>query len=92
MSMRAAILEAYGKPLAVESIEIPGPDPDGIVVEVEACGICRSDWHAWQGHGEWADDQAPLGQVLGHEPAGVVSAVGEQVKRDRGRRSRSRPV
>jgi alcohol dehydrogenase len=80
MSMRAAILEAYGKPLAVESIEIPEPDPDGVVVEVEACGICRSDWHAWQGHGEWADDQAPLGQVLGHEPAGVVSAVGEQVK------------
>ena len=80
MSMRAAVLEAYGEPLAIESVAIPDPDPDGIVVEVEACGICRSDWHAWQGHGEWANDQAPLGQVLGHEPAGTVVEVGTQVE------------
>jgi len=79
MSMRAAVLEDYGEPLSIESIEVPEPTPDGIVVEVEACGICRSDWHAWQGHGEWADDQAPLGQVLGHEPAGRVVEIGAQV-------------
>ena len=80
MSMRAAVLEAYGEPLSIESVEVPDPTPDGIVVEVEACGICRSDWHAWQGHGEWADDQAPLGQVLGHEPAGEVVETGVQVE------------
>ena len=79
MSMRAAVLEEYGEPLAIESLDVPEPDPDGIVLEVEACGICRSDWHAWQGHGEWADDQAPLGQVLGHEPAGEVVQIGERV-------------
>jgi alcohol dehydrogenase len=81
MGMRAAVLTEYGEPLSIESVERPEPDLDGIVVEVDACGICRSDWHAWQGHGEWADDQAPLGQVLGHEPAGEVVEVGSRVER-----------
>jgi len=78
--MRAAVLEAYGEPLAVESLERPEPAPHGVVVDVEACGVCRSDWHAWQGHGEWADDRVPIGQVLGHEPAGRIAAVGDRVE------------
>ena len=78
--MRAAVLKEYGEPLAIESVAPPEPDPEGIVVEVEACGICRSDWHAWRGHGEWADDRVPLGQILGHEPAGRVREVGERVE------------
>jgi alcohol dehydrogenase len=77
--MRALVLEAYGEPLAEREVPDPEPDPDGAVVAVEACGICRSDWHAWQGHGEWADDQVPIGQILGHEPAGRIVAVGDQV-------------
>ena len=77
--MRAAVLEAYGEPLAVWDRDPPTPDPDGAVVAVEACGVCRSDWHAWQGHGDWADDDVPIGQVLGHEPAGRVVATGDQV-------------
>ncbi|WP_323676230.1 alcohol dehydrogenase catalytic domain-containing protein [Halorubellus sp. PRR65] len=77
--MRAAVLEAYGEPLRIDSIPRPEADPHGVVVDVEACGVCRSDWHSWQGHGEWADDQVPIGQVLGHEPAGVVASVGERV-------------
>ncbi|GCF14160.1 alcohol dehydrogenase [Haloarcula mannanilytica] len=77
--MRAAVLEAYGEPLGVRDRDPPTPDPDGAVVAVEACGICRSDWHAWQGHGDWADDDVPLGQVLGHEPAGRVVATGDRV-------------
>ncbi|MDT3433558.1 zinc-dependent alcohol dehydrogenase family protein [Haloarcula sp. 1CSR25-25] len=77
--MRAAVLEAYGEPLAIRDRDAPTPGPDGAVVEVEACGICRSDWHAWQGHGDWADDDVPLGQVLGHEPAGRVVATGDRV-------------
>jgi alcohol dehydrogenase len=79
--MRAAVLEAYGEPLSIESVEPPEPEPHGVVVDVDACGICRSDWHAWQGHGEWADDRVPLGQILGHEPAGTVASVGERVDR-----------
>ena len=77
--MNAAVLKAYGEPLEIEEIDAPEPEPDGAVIEVEACGICRSDWHAWMGHGEWNDDQVPEGQVLGHEPAGRVVAVGERV-------------
>jgi alcohol dehydrogenase len=79
--MRAAILREYGEPLAVRDVPAPDPGPDGAVVRVEACGVCRSDWHAWMGHGEWADDRVPRGQVLGHEPAGEVIAVGRSVDR-----------
>jgi D-arabinose 1-dehydrogenase-like Zn-dependent alcohol dehydrogenase len=56
------------------------PDPacpaDGVVVRVGATGVCRSDWHAWQGH-----DPVPLPHVGGHELAGVVAQVGPGVRR-----------
>ena len=77
--MRAAVLAEYGEPLDVREIDDPEPASHGVVVEVDACGICRSDWHAWRGHGEWADDRVPLGQVLGHEPAGEIVEVGREV-------------
>jgi alcohol dehydrogenase len=79
--MRAAILREYGEPLAIRELPDPDPGPDGAVVRVDACGVCRSDWHAWKGHGEWADDRVSRGQVLGHEPAGEVVAVGSAVDR-----------
>jgi len=78
--MRAAVLEDHGEPLSVKDVEKPDPDPDGVVVETEACGICRSDWHAWQGDWEWMGVSAQPGQILGHEPAGTVVAVGEDVE------------
>lgn len=79
--MRAAVLREYGQPLDIIDRPDPTPAPEGAVVAVVACGICRSDWHAWQGHGEWADDQVPLDYTLGHEAAGRVIAVGDQVDR-----------
>ena len=79
--MRAAILQSYGEPLAIRDLPAPEPASTGAVVRVDACGVCRSDWHAWKGHGEWADDRVPRGQVLGHEPAGTVVAVGDDVTR-----------
>ena len=81
--MRAAVLQTYGEPLAIEDVPDIHPDEHGLVVETEACGVCRSDWHAWQGHGEWADDRVPNGQILGHEPAGRVVSVGASVDRFR---------
>ncbi|WP_293032467.1 zinc-dependent alcohol dehydrogenase family protein [Natronococcus sp.] len=78
--MRAAVLAEYGEPLEIQSVDYPEPEPDQVVVETEACGVCRSDWHAWQGDWGWVGAQAQPGQVLGHEPAGVVSAVGEDVE------------
>ncbi|WP_418286763.1 alcohol dehydrogenase catalytic domain-containing protein [Halorubrum sp. DTA46] len=79
--MHAAILREYGEPLAIRELPEPDPGPNDAVIRVDACGVCRSDWHAWMGHGEWADDRVPRGQVLGHEPAGEVVAVGRSVDR-----------
>ncbi|MFC5134097.1 MULTISPECIES: zinc-dependent alcohol dehydrogenase family protein [Haloferacaceae] len=79
--MRAAVLREYGEELAIRDVPEPEPGPDDAVVRVDACGVCRSDWHAWKGHGEWADDRVPRGQVLGHEPAGEVVSVGDAVGR-----------
>jgi alcohol dehydrogenase len=78
--MDAAVLRSYDMPLDITELPAPDVTPEGAVVAVEACGICRSDWHAWKGHGEWADDQVSLDSVLGHEPAGRVVAVGAGVK------------
>jgi len=79
--MHAAVLEAYQEPLAIRDVERPSPDPDGVVAEVDACGVCRSDWHGWMGNWEWFDYKPPLGHVLGHEPSGTVVEVGEDVER-----------
>jgi alcohol dehydrogenase len=78
--MRAAILEEYGEPLDIQDVDAPDPDPDGAVVEMEACGICRSDWHGWQGDWDWVGVQPPKGHILGHEPAGTVIEVGSEVE------------
>ncbi|MFC4550057.1 MULTISPECIES: zinc-dependent alcohol dehydrogenase family protein [Halorussus] len=74
---RAAVLTEYGEPLSIKNRDAPEVTPDGVVVETEACGICRSDWHGWRGH--WPGTP-PEGHVLGHEPAGTVVAVGEEVE------------
>jgi alcohol dehydrogenase len=74
--VRAAIFHEYGGPLVVEDVPDPAPPPDGVVVEVGATGICRSDWHAWMGHDP---DVAPP-HVPGHELAGTVVAVGAGVR------------
>lgn len=49
---------------------------DGVLVEVKATGMCRSDWHGWAGHEDIAFPHVP-----GHELAGVIVDVGSQVRR-----------
>src|SRR3954454_3699989 len=73
--MRAAVMEAFETPLTVQSVDDPSPAPDGVVVEVRATGVCRSDWHAWMGH----DPSIVLPHVGGHELCGVVLEVGAEV-------------
>ncbi len=74
--MRAVSYPAYGAvPVVVEMPE-PVCPPGGVVVTVGATGVCRSDWHAWQGH-----DPVPLPHVPGHELAGTVAQVGSGVRR-----------
>jgi len=74
--VRALVFEEFGGPLTVRSVPEPSPAPDGVVVQVGASGICRSDWHGWSGH----DPDVVLPHVPGHELAGTVAAVGERVR------------
>lgn len=71
-TMRAAVFHSYGADPKVETRPVPVCPPGGVVVRVAATGVCRSDWHAWQGH-----DPVPLPHVPGHEFAGVVAEVGD---------------
>lgn len=75
--MRAAVLRAWRAPLEVIDLPDPDPAPDGVVLRVLACGVCRSDWHAWTG----ADPDIDLPIVPGHEYCGEVVAVGPGVRR-----------
>ena len=75
--MRAAIYREYRGPIVIESFPDPEPAPDGVVLRVEANGVCRSDWHGWVGH----DPDIVLPHVPGHEIAGVVEEVGSDVRR-----------
>ncbi len=74
--MRALVFEEFGGPLTVREVPDPTPAPDGVVVEVGATGVCRSDWHGWSGH----DGDVVLPHVPGHELAGTVAAVGARVR------------
>jgi alcohol dehydrogenase len=74
--MKAALMRAFSEPLQVEDVPDPSPPPDGVVLEVRATGVCRSDWHGWMGH----DPAISLPHVPGHELAGVVAAAGPEVR------------
>lgn len=75
--MRAVVVDAVRAEPAVREVAPPDVPPDGVVVQVLATGLCRSDWHGWAGH----DDDLRFPHVPGHELAGVVSAVGPEVRR-----------
>ncbi|MFQ3320542.1 MAG: alcohol dehydrogenase [Natronomonas sp.] len=79
-TMRAVVFEEPKEKMEVEAVDRPEPDADGIVVETEACGICRSDWHAWQGDWDWIGVMPTPGLIFGHEPVGRVKEVGEDVQ------------
>ncbi len=72
--MKAAVLTDTGS-VAVEERERPEPGPDDVVIEVEACGVCKTDYHMF--HGTFPVDHP---RVLGHEAAGTVAAVGDGVE------------
>ncbi|MCA3555472.1 zinc-dependent alcohol dehydrogenase family protein [Aestuariivirga sp.] len=74
--MRAAIFDAYRGPLEIRSVPDPDCPPDGVILKIEACGVCRSDHHGWSG----VDPDVRLPHVPGHEFAGVVLAVGPDVR------------
>ena len=77
--MKAALFEAYRGPLTVKTVADPACPADGVILKVEACGVCRSDWHGWSG----ADPDVAVPHVPGHEFAGVVIATGRDCRRFR---------
>ncbi|WP_102958144.1 zinc-dependent alcohol dehydrogenase family protein [Mangrovicella endophytica] len=77
--MKAMLFEAFGQTPGIRDVPDPAPSQDGVVIEVMATGLCRSDWHGWMGH----DTDIQLPHVPGHEFAGVVAAVGSEVRRFR---------
>ena len=73
--MKAVVYRAFSAPPEIERVTDPLPGGDGVVLKVMASGVCRSDWHGWQGN----DPDIELPHVPGHELAGIVEAVGDRV-------------
>jgi D-arabinose 1-dehydrogenase-like Zn-dependent alcohol dehydrogenase len=78
--MKALVMEEVGKPMVVKEWPEPKCPADGAVVRVEGSGICRSDWHLWQGDWGWIGLKPRMPTILGHEYAGVIEEVGKDVK------------
>ena len=74
--MRAAVLRAYNEDLSIETVPDPACEPDGVVLKVAACGVCRSDWHGWTGE----HPRVKPGQIQGHEYCGEVVEAGPLAK------------
>jgi alcohol dehydrogenase len=76
--MQALLYVSFGTPPRVANVPDPVVPRDGVVIEVKASGLCRSDWHGWQGHDA---DIRTLPHIPGHEFSGVIAAVGPDVRR-----------
>lgn len=74
--MKAVYYEQFEEPPVVGTLPDPTPSAAGVVIEVKATGVCRSDWHGWMGHDA---DIKQMPHVPGHELAGVVVATGKEV-------------
>jgi D-arabinose 1-dehydrogenase-like Zn-dependent alcohol dehydrogenase len=77
--VKAARLVEIGSPLVIEDVPEPDPGPGDAVVHVEFEGICRTDWHTWVGDWSWIGLAPALPITMGHEFAGTVTAVGQNV-------------
>jgi propanol-preferring alcohol dehydrogenase len=75
--MRAMVLTVPGSPLVLQALPSPEPGPDHVLIQVRACGVCRTDLHIAEG--ELAEPKLPL--ILGHEIVGTVVGRGSNVER-----------
>ena len=71
--MRAAVVRTFGEDLSIETVPDPECPDNGVVMEVAACGVCRSDYHGWTGE----HPKVKNGSILGHEYCGTVVAAGK---------------
>ncbi|HXK22325.1 MAG TPA: alcohol dehydrogenase catalytic domain-containing protein, partial [Myxococcota bacterium] len=75
MKVRAAVAVEAGKPLVIEEVDLAGPRPGEVLVEVRATGVCHTDAYTLSGR----DSEGRFPSILGHEGAGVVADVGAGV-------------
>ena len=73
--MKAAVLIEPGQPLVIEQVNISKPGPHEVLIRTAACGLCHSDLHFIEG-----TYPHPLPAIPGHEAAGIVEAVGSEVR------------
>jgi alcohol dehydrogenase len=74
--MRAALVRKFKEDLSIEMVADPICPDDGVVLEVAACGVCRSDYHGWTGKHAKVQD----GSILGHEYCGSVVEAGSRAQ------------
>lgn len=74
--MRAAVVREFNEDLSLESVNDPTCPADGVVLQVAACGVCRSDYHGWVG----GHPKVQPGSILGHEYCGTVVEAGPQAQ------------
>ena len=79
--MRAAVITDYKQTLEVQDLPDPTSGPGDAIIQTEACGICRSDWHLWQHHWTWLGIELTLPRVPGHEFGGTIVEVGTRSER-----------
>lgn len=74
--MRAMVFHKASEPLRLEEIAQPEPGPGEVLIRVEACGVCRTDLHIFDG--DLTEPKVPL--ILGHEIVGRIAALGPQAE------------
>jgi alcohol dehydrogenase len=74
--MKAAFYDTFKGPITVQELPDPEPGPDDVIIAVKATGLCRSDWHGWQG----LDSDVKLPHVPGREFAGVIASTGANIR------------
>jgi S-(hydroxymethyl)mycothiol dehydrogenase len=72
--VQGVVSRAKGEPVSIETINVPDPGPGEALVKVQTCGVCHTDLHYREGG---INDDFPF--LLGHEAAGAVEAVGDDV-------------
>ena len=75
--MKASVLHKFCTPPIFEEIDDPECGPNSVVIELKACGVCRSDHHAWSGN----DPDVKLPHIMGHELAGIIVETGSDIKK-----------
>ncbi len=80
--MRAAVIRDFSEDLSIGTVEDPACPDNGVVLEVAACGVCRSDFHGWVGE----HPKVNPGSILGHEYCGTVVEAGPQAQHQVGDR------